>query len=250
MSAQRARAQQPVAAAVSEDVVRAVAELVLNAISDELGRTLTGIRAEVQSVKERQDRLAEEVQAVKESVSKVALTVATEFVKQAVEAAIGAAGKGFQGQISLATEPVVSRLDAMEERLGKVEALLTSGAEGLRQAVEAALESVRRAADEGVKRVESASSQVSQISDALSKLSRDVSVLRAGVESIGKQLASLPRRDEVQVAGLAEKLDSLLAGVEALRRKLDVLEKRVESLELSPPQPQRRRGEREGEVEV
>lgn len=234
---------------VDEQVIRAIAQLVINAVNEEIAGTLSSVVREIEELKRRQDSLSNEVQAVASTAQKIALSVAHEFVRQTVEAAIASATKGVGGQISVATEPVVARLDALSERVGRVERLLESSAQGLKEAVDLALESVKRAADEGVKRIEGSVDALVDLKESVSKISKELAVLRSGLESISKQLANVPRREDLQRSAIDEKVDALLATMEALRRRIDSMERQLAGASAS----RRREGggkEDEDEVEL
>ncbi|MEM1606070.1 MAG: hypothetical protein QXW41_07510 [Fervidicoccaceae archaeon] len=203
---------------VREEEIRWLLELITPSIVTEVSRVIARVEEKQAELERRLDELAKELEVVKGSVKEVALATASEFVKHAVESAIEAAGRGSKAQITIATEPVVSRLSELEKRIARVESLLEASAEGIAKALESGREAVRRAAEESLREIKGEVAKVSSIAG-------DVEVVKKGLENLTKLLVQQQRR-EVQAQlppDFVQKVEAIFSAVTAIRDRLSLL---------------------------
>ncbi|MEZ0346466.1 MAG: hypothetical protein ABWK01_07935 [Infirmifilum sp.] len=231
---------------VDEDVLKGIAAVVLDAVNSELAKVLTPLERRVQELQQRQDKLAAELASVREATAKVAMDTAAEFVKQVVQAAIKGSEESMKGRIEVATEPVISRLNALESRINNIEHLLESAGRDLGEAVAAATAEVQKAGEEAVKRIEESAAAVSGYKQDLEKILRTVESMKLALDGIVKAQARMATKEDLaQITQLRNSIYELMTSMDALRRRLEALEKQVS----------RRRGgggeeEEGGEVEM
>ncbi|MEM3893589.1 MAG: hypothetical protein QXR12_06545 [Thermofilum sp.] len=201
---------------VGEEEIKLLLELLAPPIIDEVSKILSKLEERQDRLEQRLDSFARELEAVKSSVKDTALATASEFARQAVEAAIEAARRSTTGQISVATEPVIARLNELEKRMERVERLLESSAQGIAGAIDVGVKEMRRVSEEGLKALREEVKRVSSVPETLE-------VLRKGIENLTRVVSQQRREVQAQLPpDVIQKIDAILTAVTALRERLSL----------------------------
>lgn len=201
---------------VGEEEIKLLLELLAPPIIDEVSKILSKLEERQDRLEQRLDSFARELEAVKSSVKDTALATASEFARQAVEAAIEAARRSTTGQISVATEPVIARLNELEKRMERVERLLESSAQGIAGAIDVGVKEMKRVSEEGLKALREEVRRVSSVSETLE-------VLRKGIENLTRVVSQQRREVQAQLPpDVIQKIDAILTAVTALRERLSL----------------------------
>jgi ABC-type transporter Mla subunit MlaD len=207
-----------------DQLITAVTDAVVQQVNTVLGE----LESKINTLSKRLDNQGSEIEALRKEMKTITADIAAQYVKQAIEAAIEASAKGLSSQVSVATEPVVARISQLEGRMTKMEKLLESAGDNIRQAVESILSQAADTFRDSVKDVTSITQQVEQLRDSMSKLSTRVDGFKTAIEQLSKQIASTPSRDSVDA--IAKKVDGLASEVAAQKVRLDRMEKLLERI--------------------